>query len=549
MIFSAFRREANSLMARRPDGLIYGLDDKPPPLMLAALGLQHFMVAAPNLAIVVMICRAAGVDAATAEGVLSFSLVTLAVATLLQCSRRLGSGYLIVGCNSGIYLSASLAAAAGGLPVVCGLTLVAGVFQAFFARLLVRARRFFPNEIVALSIIIVGIEIGVIGLNRLSGAGIPGLVVGGATFFVSVVFGVFGRGSWRLYCSLLGMACGYFICLSSCITGPSTPGDAFSSALFGLPSFAHLRLEFDLGHLLPFMFAAVAASLKTMGAVDICARINDAAWVRPEMHTIRRGVLVDGVSTALSGLFGSTGTNSSTSSVGVSHASGATSRVIGVAVAAWMLVFALSPAFTRLVVNLPDPVVGGMLVFTGCLVIANGFQILGTVPMDMRRAGVVAFPLLVAIARVANAPLFAQFPDSVKPLMSSALAIGVFTALLVNVFLSWGNSRRARISLDPALPVGERLRQVRRILDDWNVAHNVKVRVTLTLRELLDERASSLTLDFNGCTLHIGLTRAGPARDTQTLPHGRFFADRVSDAMAHRKRADGSSVISLCFEQ
>jgi len=260
-------------------------------------------------------------------------------------------------------------------------------------------------------------------------------------------------------------------------------------------------------------------------------------------------VLVDGLSTTLSGLFGSTGTNSSTSSVGVSHASGATSRVIGIAVAAWMLVFALSPAFTHLVVTLPDPVVGGMLVFTGCLVIANGFQILGTVPMDMRRAGVVAFPLLVAIARVANAPLFAQLPDSVKPLMSSALAIGVFAALLVNAFLSWGNARQATVALDPGHPVGERLRQVRRILDEWNVAHNVKVRVMLTLRELLDERASSLKLAFNGCTLHIGLTRAAPAQDAQTTPDGRFFADRVSDAMAHRKRADGSSVISLCFEQ
>jgi xanthine permease XanP len=143
---SASRRASDSLMTRRPDGLIYGLDDEPRPLLLAALGLQHFMVVAPNLAIVVMICRAAGVDATTTEGVLSFSLIALAVATLLQGSRRFGSGYFIVSCNSGIYLSASLAAAAEGLPVVFGMTVLAGVFQAFFAGLLVRARRFFPTR-------------------------------------------------------------------------------------------------------------------------------------------------------------------------------------------------------------------------------------------------------------------------------------------------------------------------------------------------------------------------------------------------------------------
>jgi NCS2 family nucleobase:cation symporter-2 len=162
---------------------------------------------------------------------------------------------------------------------------------------------------------------------------------------------------------------------------------------------------------------------------------------------------------------------------------------------------------------------------------------------------VVAFPLLVAIARVANVPLFAQLPDSIKPLMSSALAIGVFTALVVNAFLSWGNARRATLFLDPVLPVGERLRQVQKILDDWNVAHNVKVRALLTLCELLDERASGITLGFNGCTLRIGLTRAGFSRDRERLPNGSFFSDRVTDAIVHRKRADGTSVISLCFEQ
>jgi xanthine permease XanP len=546
---SASRRASDSLMTRRPDGLIYGLDDEPRPLLLAALGLQHFMVVAPNLAIVVMICRAAGVDATTTEGVLSFSLIALAVATLLQGSRRFGSGYFIVSCNSGIYLSASLAAAAEGLPVVFGMTVLAGVFQAFFAGLLVRARRFFPDEIVALSIIIVGIELGVIGLNRLSGAGAPGLMVGGVTFFVSVVFGVFGKGGWRLYCSLLGMLCGYLLCLFAGITGPGAAGDAFSSALFGLPAVSHLGPEFDADFALPFIFAAIAASLKTMGAVNICARINDAAWVRPEMRAIRRGMLVDGLSTALAGLFGSTGTNSSTSSIGVSQASGATSRVIGVAAAAWMILFAFSPTFTHLVVNLPDPVVGGMLVFTGSLVIANGFQILGTVPMDMQRAGVVAFPLLVAIARLANAPLFAQLPDAVKPLMSSALAIGVFTALVVNVFLSWGKSRRATLFLDPVVPVGARLRQVQKVLDDWNVAHNVKVRAMLTLRELLDERGASMKLAFNGCTLHVSMTRAGDHDDKERLADGRFFSARVSDAIAHRKRADGTCVVSLYFEQ
>lgn len=537
------------MTTQSPSALIYGVADVPRILPLAALGLQHFMVVAPNLAIVVLICRVAGVDALTTESVLSFSLMALGAATILQCSARFGSGYFVASCNSGIYLSASLAAAGGGLPVVCGMTLLAGVFQSFFAGLLVRARRFFPNEIVALSIIIVGIELGAIGLSRLSASGAPGLVAGGATFFVSVILGVYGKGSLRLFCSLLGMVSGYLLCIYFGIAGPSAANEIPSSGVFGLPSIKHLGLEFESGYLLPFLFAALAASLKTMGAVVTCAKINDATWVRPEMQSVKRGVIADGLSTALSALLGSVGTNSSTASIGVSHATGATSRVIGFAVAAWMFVFALSPAFTHMLVALPDPVVGGALVFAGCLVMANGFQILGTVPMDMRRAGVVALPLLLAISRIADASLFAQLPQSLKPVFSSALAIGVFTALLVNTFLSWGSLRRAKLFLDPLISVRERVGNVQKVLDDWGVAHNVKVRVTLTLRELLDDRGTLLNLKFDGCTLRVGLTRDAGSSDELAFANGSLFTARVSDSISHRKRSDGTSVISACFEQ
>lgn len=546
---SLVSRAQESLIARRPEGLIYGLADVPGLLPLVALGLQHFLVVAPNLAVVLLICRVAGIDAQATENVLSLSLIALGAATILQCSPRFGSGYFITSCTSGIYLSASVSAAAGGLPVVCGMTLLAGIFQTFFASALVRLRRFFPNEIVGLSIIIVGIELGAIGLNRLPEAGALGVLAGTATFFVSVLFGVFGKSSARLYCSLFGMACGYALCVAFGVRGPGAGTEQPSSVLFVFPSLAHLRLEFDIAFLLPFAFTAMAASLKTMGAVVTCARINDSAWVRPDMHRVKRGVIADGLGTIASALLGGAGTNSATSSVGVSRATGATSRMIGIAVAGWMFLFALSPDFTRLVVTMPDPVVGGALVFAGCLVMANGFEILGTVPMDMRRAGVVAFPLMLAISRIADAPLFFQLPEPVRPMFSSALAIGVFAALVVNAFLSWGSARRARLFLDPLMPIGDRIAQVRSVLDGWQVAHNVKVRLMLTLRELLDERGCDLQLAFDGCTLRVGLTRDEVARDAAKLSDGRFFTDRVSDGISYRKRLNGTSHISATFEQ
>ena len=71
-----------------------------------------------------------------------------------------------------------------------------------------------------------------------------------------------------------------------------------------------------------------------MGAVVIADKFNHPTCVQPDMHLVNKGVIVDGLATAMWGLVGASGTNYSTSSVGISLGTQATSRVIGVAVAA-----------------------------------------------------------------------------------------------------------------------------------------------------------------------------------------------------------------------
>lgn len=530
--------------------MLFGLDDVPRPLTLALLGLQHFVVIAPNLAIVVLIARLAGAEPEAIATMISFALIVLAIATALQGLERIGSGFCIVSCNTAIYVSASIAAAAGGLPLVCGMTLLAGLIQILFAEVLIRMRRYFPPEIVALTIIIVGIELGAVGLQRVSTAGGPGLLIGALTFFLSVVLGVYGRGPLRLYCALIGMVSGYGLSAYAGLVHNELHGHALGKAIFAIPDLPVPRLDFDWGLVLPFAFAAIAASLKTMGAVVTCDKICDAGWVRPDMRLVRRGVIIDGLATALSGLAGAVGTNSSTASIGVSHATGATSRVIGFAVAGWMLLFALTPRFTYLFVAMPDPVVGGALVFAACLVMINGLQLLGTVPMDMRRAGVVAFPLILAIACVAKAPIFDLVPVEFKPMFSSALGISVFAALLANFFLSYGTVRRAEFALLTQPNIHEYMARIEEACATWNVAQNVKARVMLTLRERFDERCTTLRLQFDGYTLHLGLTRRIDTRvNLSETTHNSFFSDRISDSVIHRKRRGLTEVLSVYFEQ
>src|SRR3546814_11166703 len=56
------------------------------------------------------------------------------------------------------------------------------------------------------------------------------------------------------------------------------------------PPFA-VAPSFDLALIPDFLFAALACALHAMGDVTACQRINDPRWTRPDLTTIRGGLL------------------------------------------------------------------------------------------------------------------------------------------------------------------------------------------------------------------------------------------------------------------
>src|SRR5207237_4871050 len=116
--------------------------------------------------------------------------------------------------------------------------------------------------------------------------------------------------------------------------------------LVGLPSLQHMSWSFDVALIAPFIIAAVAAAMKAAGTIAVCQRTNDANWVRPDMQSVTRGVLADGVTTAFAGLAGGVGTNTSTPVVGLAVATGVTSRTVAYAAGAIFIVLSLFPKLT-----------------------------------------------------------------------------------------------------------------------------------------------------------------------------------------------------------
>jgi xanthine/uracil permease len=118
---------------KRPENLIYGVAERPPPVQLALLALQQVALVSIYLVLMVIVVREAGAPPEAARSALSFGMIAMGIGAVLQAIWKgpVGSGYLAPPVLSAIYLQVSVTAAqVGGLPLVAGMTILAGAFEA-----------------------------------------------------------------------------------------------------------------------------------------------------------------------------------------------------------------------------------------------------------------------------------------------------------------------------------------------------------------------------------------------------------------------------------
>lgn len=511
----------------RPENLTYGVDDVPPFGKLLLLGLQQVLLIAIYLVMVVIMVHAAHAPEAEARSAMSLAMVALGAGAALQALRRVGSGYLAPPVLSAVYLHPTLLAVAlGGLPLAFGMTIAAGLLEMALSRLLRFLKTVFPTLVCGFIVLAVGVELGLVGARELldvggRAAGKVGLHVAVASVTLATMIGlaIWGRGIVRLLCSMLGLLAG---CALAGIVGfiaPQAIQAVRHAPLFGLPRLGHLSYSLAPAVAVPFAIASVAAALRTIGVITTCQRINDANWKRPEARSIAGGVLADGLGCALGGLLGAPGMASAPSSVGVSQATGATSRVIAFAIAGWFFLFALMPKLAACFLAMPETVVGAGLMFTGSLMIVSGVQIIAARPLDTRKTMVVGISLLLGLSHEAFPQFYQALPAGLRYVTDSMLSIATLSAVALNFLFRIGirQSSTMDLQLDDASmeQFGHLLQQKAK---SWGVTGGVVEEATATARRCLH-------------LIEDGHLADGPV-------HARVSFDDVSFAVDIRYRGD-----------
>lgn len=441
---------------KRPAAIVYWVSDTPPLGVSVLSGLQHVGLVSIFLLVPVLACREAGLAPEKIVDVLALSMIVMAVGPALQAfgRRGIGSGFLCPPIFAAPYLPAGvLAIKAGGLPLLFGMTIFAGFVEITVSRLFRPLRPFFPPELAGFVVVMIAVTIGILGFRSLVGPSqAPNgaqLAVAGITLGTMVALNVWTKGATKLFCALIGMVVGYVV---AALLGVLTSADLERLAgapLVRLPDASHVHWAFDFELVIPFAAAALAASLRAMGDVTICQKTNDAAWTRPDMRTISAGALANGMSTALAGLVGTIGTNTSTSNVGLAAATGVTSRRVAYATGSIYLLLAFMPVGATVFVIMPGAVVGATLIFASCLVFINGLLIITSRMLDARRTFIIGLSFMIGLAVDVLPAVFASLPPALRLFTSSSLLVGTLTALALNIVFRLGVRRVGTLVVDP----------------------------------------------------------------------------------------------------
>ena len=176
-----------------------------------------------------------------------------------------------------------------------------------------------------------------------------------------------------------------------------------NSSLITVPTPLYYGLGIDWSLLLPLMLVFMITSLETIGDITATSDVSEQPVSGPlYMKRLKGGVLANGLNSFVSAVF-NTFPNSC---------------------------FGQNNGFVQ---HIPEPVLGGATLVMFGTIAASGVRIVSREPLNRRAILIIALSLAVGLG-VSQQPLILQFaPDWLKNLLSSGIAAGGITAIVLNL--------------------------------------------------------------------------------------------------------------------
>ena len=418
------------------NGLIYGLEERPPLKETLFAALQHLL--AIFVAIItppLIISGALGFDIETTSFLVSMSLFVSGIATFIQCRKigPAGCGLLCVQGTSFSFISPIiLAGAIGGLPAIFGATMVGALAEIFISRILKYAMKVITPLVSGIVVTLIGISLIKVGITSCGGgnAAIEAGTFGsfqnlGIATLVLILIVLFNRSSnryLRMGSIILGIFIGYVV---SYFCGMVHFDNMPDYALFNVP------MPF-----LAFAIVYIITAIEAYGDITANSLISEEP-VEGEKFLKRAqgGIFADGLNSLIAGVLNSFPNSIFAQNNGMIQLTGVASRYVGYFIALFLVLLGFFPIVGVVFSFMPDPVLGGATLLMFGTVASAGVKIIASQQLDRKATLVIAISFSMGLGVELYPDILTQFPDTIKNIFSSGITTGGLAAIISNMVI------------------------------------------------------------------------------------------------------------------
>jgi nucleobase transporter 1/2 len=438
--------------------LIYGIDDVPPPVETAVLGLQHYLTMfGSTLAIPLIISKPLGITDPTELGWLIATMFFVSgITTLLQTTwgNRLpivqGGTFSFLAPTFAICGMAALADAGWEVRMqhVQGAIILGAVAEIVIGAsgLIGKMLRFVGPITIAPTIALIGLSLFKFGAPT-AGKHWP---IGGLTIALIILFSQYLRKknrAFELYPILMAILGAWAVAGICSVTGIFEEGHPSYTSMANLEAAPWFRVpmpfqwgmpQFTVAAFVGMFAGYIASMVESIGDYYACARLSGAPT--PDAKTINRGITFEGIGCLIAGIFGSgNGTTSYSENIGAIGLTRVGSRRVVQVGAVLMILLGMVSKFGALFTTIPDPIVGGMYCAMFGMIASVGLSNLQFINLNSARNLFIlgfAFFMGLSLPEYFNASP-ADFGNEalnnvVNTLGKTGMAVGAFVALFLD---------------------------------------------------------------------------------------------------------------------
>jgi NCS2 family nucleobase:cation symporter-2/xanthine permease XanP len=428
----------------RETEVLYKLEDKLPFYETVVLSIQHMLamfvsIVTPPL----IIAGAAGLDPLETGYFVSMALIISGITTFIQVKQigPLGSGLLVVEGTSFTFVPMAIVAAnVGGLPLVLGMALVTSPVEMILSRFLAQTRKIFPPLVSGTVVMLIGfglIEAAITDIGGGAGASdfgnIQNLSIALFVLIIIIIANVYGKGIIKAAAVAIGLMAGYLVAIPLGMVD-FTP--IVEAGWITVPVPFKYGLSFNWKLIIPWILAYIITTIETIGDQTAIAEVSGEP-IEGEVHEerLKRGVLWDGVGSALAAVFNTLPNTSFSQNTGVIQLSKIASRVVGYGVAIILILLGIFPKIGALVSVMPAPVLGGATIALFGMVAMAGMKIAVKGGIDDRKMFILALSLALGLGVSYRPDIVNRLPEWLAVIFSSNITVGALTAFILNLIM------------------------------------------------------------------------------------------------------------------